>query len=204
MKQDIDFIFQHDPAIKRSFWHLAEVVLTYPGLHALWFYRLAHSFYLRKVPVIPQVISHFSRFLTGIEIHPGAKLKGNIFIDHGMGVIIGSTVEIGNGVVIYSGVVLGSRNGSIDKGFGKKRHPTIGDNVLIGSGAKILGDIRIGNNVKIGANSVVLENVPDNSTAVGVPARIINNIKTDRIEKMNKRILKKSDFEEVDQFIYNI
>jgi serine O-acetyltransferase len=110
--------------------------------------------------------------LTGIEIHPGAKINGHIFIDHGMGVIIGSTAEIGDNAVIYSGVVLGSRNGSIDNGFGTKRHPTIGNNVLIGSGAKILGNITIGDNVKIGANTVVLHDVPNNCTAVGVPAKI--------------------------------
>lgn len=177
MKKDIDIIFKHDPAIKRSFAHIVEVILSYPGLHAVWFYRIAHSLYIRNIPLIPRMISQFARFLTGIEIHPGATIKGNIFIDHGMGVVIGSTAQIGNNVLIYSGVVLGNREGSLDNGYGVKRHPTIGNNVLLGTGAKILGNITIGNNVKIGANSVVLHDIPDNYTAVGVPARIISKKK---------------------------
>lgn len=175
MKQDIDIIFEHDPAVKKSLAHYLEVVLTYPGLHAIWSYRIAHKLFLWNIPVIPRLISQIARFLTGIEIHPGAKLKGNIFIDHGFGVVIGSTSEIGHNVVIYSGVALGSRNGSIDNGYGKKRHPTIGDNVIIGSGAKILGDIYIGDHVKIGANAVVLNDIPNNCTTVGIPAKIVNN-----------------------------
>lgn len=170
---DIEVIFKNDPAVNRSFGHLLEVLMTYPGLHALWSYRLAHRIHVLGIPLIPRILSQLARSLTGIEIHPGAKIKGSIFIDHGIGVVIGSTAEIGNNVVIYSGVVLGSRGGSIDKGYGVKRHPTIGNNVMIGSGAKILGAITIGNNVKIGANAVVLKDVPDNSTAVGIPARII-------------------------------
>jgi serine O-acetyltransferase len=175
MNKDIDIIFRHDPAIKRSVAHFLEIVFTYPGLHALWLYRVAHAFYRWNIPILPRVISQIARFFTGIEIHPGAKIQGNIFIDHGTGVIIGSTAQIGNNVIIYSGVVLGSRNGSVDNGFGKKRHPTIGNNVLIGAGAKILGNITIGDNVKIGANAVVLQDVSANCTAVGVPARIIRN-----------------------------
>lgn len=181
MKKDINIIFQHDPAVTRSIGHIIEVVLTYPGLHAIWGYRLSHKLYAVRVPVIPRMISQFVRFLTGIEIHPGAKINGSIFIDHGQGVVIGSTAQIGNNVLIYSGVVLGSREGSIDNGHGQKRHPTVGNNVLIGSGAKILGNITIGNNVKIGANAVVLTDIPDNSTAVGIPARIINNAKNDKL-----------------------
>lgn len=173
MIKDIEMVFRHDPAVRRSFWYYMEVILTYPGLHAVWFYRIAHRLFSWKIPVLPRLISQISRFFTGIEIHPGAEIKGNIFIDHGMGVVIGSTAKIGNNVVIYSGVALGTRNGSQDKGHGVKRHPTVGDNALIGSGAKLLGDITIGNNVKIGANAVVLSNVPDNSTAVGVQARVI-------------------------------
>lgn len=170
---DIKIIFKHDPAVKLSFTDTLEVLITYPGLHALWVYRLTHFIYLLKIPLIPKILSQLARFLTGIEIHPAAKIKGSIFIDHGTGVVIGSTTEIGDNVLIYSNVVLGSRNGSLDKGYRAKRHPTIGNNVMIGSGAKILGDIKIGNNVKVGANAVVLKDVPDNCTVVGIPARVI-------------------------------
>lgn len=171
---DIRVIFKNDPSVRISFTDILEVVITYPGLHALWFYRFAHLIYFLKIPILPRVLSQLARMFTGIEIHPAAKIRGSIFIDHGMGVIIGSTAEIGNNVLIYSNVVLGSRNGSIDKGYGVKRHPTIGNNVMIGSGARILGDIKIGNNVKVGANSVVLKDVPSNCTVVGIPGRIIH------------------------------
>jgi serine O-acetyltransferase len=179
MKKDIDIIFKHDPAITPTFSHFLEVVLTYPGLHALWIYRIAHKLFLWHVPVLPRMLSQAGRLLTGIEIHPGARIRGSIFIDHGYGVVIGSTAEIGDNVLIYSGVVLGSRDGSIDNGYGAKRHPTIGNNVMIGSGAKLLGNITIGNNVKIGANAVVLCDVPSFTTAVGAPARIIRKEKED-------------------------
>lgn len=175
---DIEVIFKNDPAVKKSFSQILEVILTYSGLHAIWFYRLSHKLYLLKIPVLPRMISQFARFLTGIEIHPGATIRGSIFIDHGMGVVVGQTAEIGNNVLIYSNVILGSRNGGLDKGYGAKRHPTIGDNVMIGAGAKILGSITIGNNVKIGANSVVLKNVPDNSTVVGIPGKIYTRLKS--------------------------
>lgn len=181
MKKDIDIIFRHDPAVKRTFAHMLEVIFTYPGLHAVWLYRLAHKLHSLNIPVLPRFISQMARLFTGIDIHPGAKIRGNIFIDHGMGVVIGSSAEIGNNVLIYSGVVLGSREGSYDLGFGSKRHPTIGDNVLIGTGAKILGNIFIGDNSKIGANAVVLQDVPSNHTAVGIPARIIQISKVERI-----------------------
>lgn len=173
MLSDINIIFKNDPAIKPSFGYILEVILTYPGLHALWFYRLSHWIYQFKIPVIPRTISQFARFLTGIEIHPGATIHGSIFIDHGAGVVIGSTAEIGANTIIYSGVVLGSRRGGLDNGFGAKRHPTIGENCLLGTGAKILGDITVGRNVKIGANAVVLEDVPANTTVVGIPAKVI-------------------------------
>lgn len=175
---DIEVIFKNDPAVKKSFSQILEVVLTYSGLHAVWFYRMSHKLYLLNIPVLPRMISQFARFLTGIEIHPGATIRGSIFIDHGMGVVIGQTAEIGNNVLIYSNVILGSRSGGLDKGYGAKRHPTIGDNVMIGAGAKILGSITIGNNVKIGANSVVLKNIPDNSTVVGIPGRIVCRMQT--------------------------
>ena len=175
IRSDIEVIIRNDPAITCSLKHILEVVLTYPGLHAIWFYRLAHKLYLLNIPVIPRVVSQVARWFTGIEIHPGANIHGSVFIDHGSGVVIGSTVEIGNNVIIYSGVVLGSRAGSWDKGYGVKRHPTIGSNVFIGAGAKILGDVKVENNVKIGANAVVLQNIPSNCTAVGVPARIVKH-----------------------------
>jgi len=173
---DIAVIFKNDPAITFSLRYLLEVVLTSPSLHAIWFYRLAHQLYLRNIPIIPRWLSQLARFLTGIEIHPGAKINGSIFIDHGSGVVIGSTAEIGDNVIIYSGVVMGSRRGGWDKGYRVKRHPTIGNNVLIGSGAKILGDIKIEDNVKIGANAVVLQDVPSNCTVVGIPAKIVKRV----------------------------
>lgn len=145
-----------------------EVILTYSGLHAIIFHRIAHFLHRLKIPYLPRIISQFARWLTGIEIHPGARIGRGLFIDHGMGVVIGETTIIGNNVTLYQGVTLG--------GTGKergKRHPTIGDNVVIGAGAKVLGDIKIGNNVQIGANAVVIKDVPDNSTVVGVPGRIV-------------------------------
>jgi len=158
--------------VRISFGNILEVILTYPGLHAIWLYRFSHFLYVLKIPILPRILSSFGRFLTGIEVHPAAKIKGSIFIDHGMGVVIGSTAEIGDNVIVYSGVVMGNRNGSLDKGYGIKRHPTVGNNVMIGSGAKILGAITIGDNVKIGANAVVLTDIESNSLAVGMPAKI--------------------------------
>jgi serine O-acetyltransferase len=145
------------------------VVITYAGLHAIWLYRISHFLYNRKWFLLARIISQISRFCTGIEIHPGAKIGRNCFIDHGMGVVIGETCEIGNNVTIYQGVTLG--------GTGKergKRHPTIEDNVMISTGAKILGSITIGQGSKIGASSVVLKEVPPHSTVVGVPGRVVN------------------------------
>lgn len=164
LKQDIAAVFERDPAARSTL----EVILTYSGLHAIWFHRLAHAFYKRKLFFIARVISQFSRFLTGIEIHPGAKIGKGLFIDHGMGVVIGETCEIGDNVTIYQGVTLGGTGN--EKG---KRHPTIEDNVLIASGAKVLGSFRIGKNSKIGAGSVVLREVPPNATVVGIPGRIV-------------------------------
>lgn len=164
LKSDIDAVFERDPAARSTF----EVVMTYCGLHAIWAHRLAHGLYKRKLFFLARLISQISRFITGIEIHPGAKIGKRLFIDHGMGVVIGETCEIGDDVTIYQGVTLG--------GTGKqkgKRHPTIEDNVLIASGAKILGSMTIGKNSKIGAGSVVLKPVPPNSTVVGIPGRIV-------------------------------
>jgi len=164
LRNDIRAVFERDPAAV----NLIEVLLAYPGLHALWLHRLAHWLHRQGLPVIPRLISHLNRFLTGIEIHPGAKIGPGFFIDHGMGVVIGETAEIGANVTIYQGVTLG--------GTGKergKRHPTVGNGVVIAAGAKLLGAITIGDGAKIGAGAVVLHDVPPNSTAVGVPAKVV-------------------------------
>ena len=161
---DLRAALDRDPAATNPI----EVVLTYPGLHALLVHRLAHFLYVIGIPILPRVVSHISRMLTGIEIHPGATIGRGLFIDHGMGVVVGETSEIGNDVTMYQGVTLGGTGH--ERG---KRHPTIGDNVMIGVGAKILGAITVGENSKIGAGAVVLNDVPPNSTAVGVPAKVV-------------------------------
>ena len=164
IRKDIKVIFERDPAA-RSFW---EVLLCYPGLHAILFHRLAHYLYKRGFILIPRLISQVSRFLTGIEIHPGATIGDGLFIDHGTGVVIGETAEIGSNVTIYQGVTLGGTGK--DKG---KRHPTIGNNVVVSAGAKVLGNIRVGDNVKVGAGSVVLRDVPSHTTVIGIPGKIV-------------------------------
>lgn len=164
LKEDIDVIFEQDPAA-RSY---LEVILTYSGLHAIWNHRIAHAFYKSRMFFIARCISQFSRFLTGIEIHPGAQIGRRFFIDHGMGIVIGETCEIGNNVSVFQGVTLGGTGK--EKG---KRHPTIKDNVLIATGAKVLGSITVGENSKIGAGSVVLKEVPPNSTVVGIPGKVV-------------------------------
>lgn len=164
IREQIDTIFREDPAAKSAL----EIVLCYPGFHAILMHRLAHKLYCWGVPLIPRLLSQISRFFTGIEIHPGAKIGRRFFIDHGMGVVIGETAEIGDDVLLYQGVTLGGTGK--EKG---KRHPTIGNNVVIGTGAKILGNIRIGDFVKVGAGSVVIRSVPDHSTVVGVPGRVV-------------------------------
>ncbi|MFB3171100.1 serine O-acetyltransferase [Neobacillus sp. 179-C4.2 HS] len=164
MREDIAVVFEQDPAA-RSY---LEVILTYSGLHAIWSHRIAHAFFKRKFYFLARVISQISRFFTGIEIHPGAKIGRRLFIDHGMGVVIGETCEIGDNVTVFQGVTLGGTGK--EKG---KRHPTIKDNALIATGAKVLGSITIGENSKIGAGSVVLKEVPPNSTVVGVPGRVV-------------------------------
>lgn len=161
---EIKATFERDPAAN-SF---LEVLLTYSGLHALIFYRISRTLFKMQIPILPRVISQFAKFLTGIEIHSGAVIGKGFFIDHGMGVVIGETTIIGNNVTIYQGVTLGGTGK--EKG---KRHPTIGNDVVIGAGAKVLGNIAIGDNVNIGANAVVVKDVPDNSTVVGVPGRIV-------------------------------
>ena len=162
-RKEIGCIQQRDPAAKNRI----EVLLTYSGLHALILHRIAHAFWYIKIPFFPRFISQFCKWFTGIEIHPGATIGNCFFIDHGIGVVIGETSIIGDNVTMYQGVTLGGTGK--EKG---KRHPTIGNNVLIGAGAKILGNIKIGNDSYIGANAVVIKNVPHNSTVVGVPGRI--------------------------------
>ena len=164
LKEDIRVVFERDPAAKS----VLEVVLTYPGFHAVLLHRLAHRLFRRNWFFLARLISQINRFLTGVEIHPGAKIGRGLFIDHGMGVVIGETAEIGDNVTLYQGVTLGGTGK--EKG---KRHPTIGNNVVVSTGAKVLGAITIGNNVKVGAGSVVLRNVPDNCTVVGVPGKVV-------------------------------
>lgn len=164
LHKEIKAVFERDPAAKS----LLEVLLCYPGLHALIAYRVAHWFYNRRLFLIARLISQVARFFTGIEIHPGAKIGRGIFIDHGMGVVIGETTEIGDNVTIYQGVTLGGTGK--EKG---KRHPTIGNNVIIAAGAKVLGSITVGDYAKIGAGAVVIKPVPPYSTVVGVPGRIV-------------------------------
>lgn len=164
IKRDIALIRESDPAARNA----VEILLTYPTLRAIRAYRLAHWFYVRKYYTIARIISQHARNKTGIEIHPGATIGKGLFIDHGMGVVIGETAIIGDNCLLYQGVTLGGTGK--DKG---KRHPTLGNNVLVGAGAKVLGPFTVGNNVKIAANAVVLNAIPDDCTAVGVPARIV-------------------------------
>ncbi|MBM3248443.1 MAG: serine O-acetyltransferase [Candidatus Omnitrophica bacterium] len=162
-RSEIKSALERDPAAKSSF----EIVLLYSGFHALVFYRVSHALWLVKIPILPRLISQVGKFLTGIEIHPGAKIGKGLFIDHGLGVVIGETSILGDNITLYQGVTLGGTGK--EKG---KRHPTIGNNVVVGAGAKILGNIEIGDNSYVGANAVVIKDVPPNSTVVGVPGRI--------------------------------
>lgn len=163
VRQDLNAVFDRDPAARS----LLEVLITYPGLHAVWSYRIAYWLWNHRLKLLGRWVSTIARFFTGIEIHPGAEIGAGFFIDHGMGVVIGETSEVGDNVTLYHGVTLGGV--SIEKG---KRHPTIGDNVVIGAGAKILGAITIGHCSRIGANAVVVKDVPSNSVVVGVPGRV--------------------------------
>jgi serine O-acetyltransferase len=164
IREQIDTIFREDPAAKS----VVEIFFCYPGFHAILAHRLAHKLYTWRMPLLPRFISQVSRFFTGIEIHPGATIGRRFFIDHGMGVVIGETTQIGDDVLLYQGVTLGGTGNETGK-----RHPTLGNHVVVGTGAKVLGDIRIGNHVRIGAGSVVVHPVPDNSTVVGVPGRVV-------------------------------
>src|SRR5690625_5066739 len=180
MKEDMDVVFKRDPAARTYL----EVFLTYSGLHAIWLHRIAHALYKRRLFFLARVISQITRFLTGIEIHPGAVIGRRFFIDHGMGVVIGETCEIGDDVTIYQGVTLGGTGH--EKG---KRHPTIKDHALIATGAKVLGAITIGKHSKVGGGSVVLKDVPDNSTVVGIPGRIVKQNGKRVTQKLDHHIL---------------
>lgn len=176
IRKDLESVMKHDPAARNRF----EVILTYSGFHALVMYRFAHFMYVHNYKLVARVVSQIAKFFTGIEIHPGAKIGSGVFIDHGEGVVIGETAEIGNNVVIYQGVTLGGTGK--DKG---KRHPTIEDNVMISAGAKVLGPFTVGKNAKIGAGSIVLNEVPANATVVGVPGRVVklNGVRVDDLDQ---------------------
>lgn len=164
IRDDIRIVFERDPAARSTL----EVLLTYPGLHAVWAHRISHCLWRWRLKLVARVLAQFTRWLTGIEIHPGANIGNRFFIDHGMGVVIGETAEIGNDCTLYHGVTLGGT--SWEKA---KRHPTLGNNVVVGAGAKILGPITIGDNARVGSNSVVVKDVPADATVVGIPARTV-------------------------------
>ncbi len=176
-KEDLACVFERDPAART---HL-EVALNYPGVHAIWFHRIAHALWTRGWKGLARFISTFSRWLTGIEIHPGASIGRRFFIDHGMGVVIGETALIGNDCTLYHGVTLGGT--TWQKG---KRHPTLGDNVVVGAGAKVLGPILIDDNARVGSNAVVVKPVPANATVVGIPGRVIE-AKVDMSDDQERR-----------------
>ena len=189
LKYDLNRVMENDPAARSR----VDVFLLYPTIHALIAYRIAHLLYTKRLFFLARLISQVSRFFTGIEIHPGAKIGKGLVIDHGMGVVIGETAEIGENVLLYHGVTLGGTGK--DKG---KRHPTLGDNVIIGAGAKVLGPIYIGSNSKIGANSVVLKDVPEGATAVGIPAKNIIRVQEDVAD-----IIEIEDYRGTSKEIYN-
>ena len=166
LREDIRTVFNEDPAARS----VLEVLVCYPGLHALWFHRLAHFLWWHRLRLLGRLVSHMARFLTGIEIHPGATIGRRFFIDHGAGVVIGETAEIGDNVLLYQGVVLGGT--TLNKG---KRHPTVGNGVVIGSGAVALGAITVGDGARIGAGSVVVRSVPPGATVVGIPGRVVQD-----------------------------
>ena len=171
MNDFLESIKARDPAAKS----ILSIILTYPGVKAVFFHKISHFFYVAGFDLVARIISQAVRFFTGVEIHPGAKIGKNLFIDHGMGVVIGETSEIGKNVTIYHAVTLGGISPSIDseRQRHEKRHPTIGDDVVIGSGAQIIGPVKVGNGSRIAANAVVVNDVPENSTMVGVPAKVI-------------------------------
>jgi serine O-acetyltransferase len=189
IREQVDTIFREDPAAKS----VLEIFLCYPGFHSILWHRVAHRLHKAGCPLIPRVISQINRLLTGIEIHPGATIGRRFFIDHGMGVVIGETTEIGDDVLIYQGVTLGGTGK--EKG---KRHPTIGNGVVIGTGAKILGNITIGDFVKVGAGSVVVNAVPAHSTVIGVPGRIVRMRGVDEGEQLEHGKLPDPEAQEMD------
>jgi serine O-acetyltransferase len=180
LREEINSIFERDPAARS----ILEVLFCYPGLHAVLFYRTAHWFWMKRMYFIGRFTSHVGRFFTGIEIHPGAKIGKRFFIDHGMGVVIGETAEVGNDVLLYHGVTLGGTSWKK-----VKRHPTIGNNVVIGTGAKILGPITIGDNTRVGSNSVVVNDVPPNSVVVGIPGKVVFRIEGGQRIKMDHQFM---------------
>jgi len=173
LREDIRTIRERDPAAK----NYVEIFLCYPGLHAIWFHRIAHFLYRHRWYTLARLISHFSRWITGIEIHPGVTIGRRLFIDHGMGVVIGETTEIGDDCLIYKGVVFGGT--TLEK---KKRHPTLGNRVIVGSNSTILGAITIGDGAKIGSGSVVVKAVPPGATVVGVPGRIVESLTPEKMD----------------------
>jgi serine O-acetyltransferase len=164
--EDVDAVLEHDPAARNA----VEVVLVYPGLHAIWMHRVAHAMWKRNYVLAPRLLAHYNRGVTGIEIHPGARLGRRVFIDHGMGIVIGETASVGDECLLYKGVVLGGT--SLER---KERHPTLGRGVVVGTNACVLGPIHIGDGAKIGSNSVVIRDVPASATVVGVPAKLAQN-----------------------------
>lgn len=179
IKEDIKTIYEKDPAAE----NILEVLFCYPGLHALILHRIAHKLNYWKIPLIPRIISNISRLITGIEIHPAARIGRRFFIDHGMGVVIGATTIIGDDVLLYQGVTLGGTGNEHGK-----RHPTLGNNIVVGAGAKVLGNIQIGDNSRIGAGSVVIDHVPENSTVIGVPGRVVKQKLMIQGQLMHNRI----------------
>jgi serine O-acetyltransferase len=180
LNSDIREVFRRDPAARS----VAEILLCYPGLHAVLIHRLTHWFWAHRLFFIARFISHVARFLTSVEIHPGAVIGESLFIDHGMGVVIGETAEIGDKVTLYHGVTLGGT--TWQKG---KRHPTIGNNVVIGTGAKVLGPVKIGDNTRIGANSVVIGDIPPNSIVVGIPGKVVFRVEGDQRIALDKEFM---------------
>jgi serine O-acetyltransferase len=178
IKEDIQSVFHRDPAARSRL----DVMTNYPGLHAIWIHRLSHRLWKANWKWLARSISTFSRWLTGVEIHPGAKLGRRFFIDHGMGVVIGETAEIGDNVTLYHGVTLGGTSWSTGK-----RHPTLQDNVVIGAGAKVLGPITMGKGVKVGSNSVVVKDAPDGATVIGIPGRIVMPVSPEASKKNGQR-----------------
>ncbi len=185
LREDVQSVFDRDPAARNSF----EVLTTYPGLHALLMYRLAHWFWARNFKWLGRMISHLARWFTGIEIHPGATIGRRFFIDHGMGVVIGETAVIGDDCTLYHGVTLGGT--SWKKG---KRHPTLGNDVVVGAGAKVLGPIEVGNGARVGSNAVVVKPVPENATVVGIPGRLVER-RGQRSNAHREQLAKKMGFD---------